>query len=218
MSCACNATALILRTARIRRRSSSTPIIPPDPPATSAWAATCRRSSRNSPPPMCAATRSNSSPRSKPSGIRCPTPARPATPARPRSGPTSRSELGASFRLGASRTSPLRNYARPNLAVQPVYSEVFTINRKKLADAFPFRDANQGRVGQIHRAVGVLAHQLADSWNVIQAKREDFHDTSLEHLPDIFLRLREVFEEVHGLRQHRPHRSKRFSPKRPEGR
>jgi hypothetical protein len=95
--------------------------------------------------------------------------------------------------------------------VQAVHAKIAPINREELPDTFPFSDPEQASVGEVHRAVGVLAHQLANAGNIGQTYWQQLQRASLDHLPKHFLAAAQIAEKMHSLGHRRPHRSKRLT-------
>jgi hypothetical protein len=94
--------------------------------------------------------------------------------------------------------------------VEAVDGEVLAVDGEDFADAFAFRDVDKGCVSQIHRPVGVFGDEFADSGNVREAERKKGDGATLNHCPDILLRLWQTRQQVHRFTENGPHGGQRF--------
>src|SRR5581483_9293101 len=72
-------------------------------------------------------------------------------------------------------SSPSGQKLGPDSPMQPVDGKILAIDRKELAEALALRDTDQRGVREIHRQVGIDAHELANSGDVIHVKSEEFY-------------------------------------------
>jgi len=66
----------------------------------------------------------------------------------------------------------LRNQPETDAVVQAVDGKVPPIDRKDFAKTFALGEAQESGVREIHRSIGVFAHQFADPRNVPGIKRK----------------------------------------------
>lgn len=95
--------------------------------------------------------------------------------------------------------------------MEAVDGEVAAVDCDYFAEAFAFGDADERGVGEIHGAVGVFAHEFADSRDVagIEGKQKD--GAAIEHFPEGLLCCGLIGEEVHGFDKGRPDGGERLA-------
>ena len=83
--------------------------------------------------------------------------------------------------------------------------EIAAVHCEDPPDAFSLSHSDKCRVREIHRAVGILDHQLSYAGYVYQVEGEESHCSSRQHLPDSILGLWKIPQQIDGFDQRRPH-------------
>src|SRR5271169_6147865 len=76
--------------------------------------------------------------------------------------------------------------------VKTVDTKILAVYGEDFSDAFTLSNPNECRISEVHRTVGVLAHQLAYSRNVSEIERKELQHSSSQHFPKSFLGFRQV--------------------------
>ena len=89
-------------------------------------------------------------------------------------------------------------------AWQPVHAKMF-VERENALQSIAFSDTNQGGIGDVHRQVAILAHELLHSAHVVATDRKQIDGTVLDHVAQRFLTAPRRTEQMHRLRESRPY-------------
>src|SRR3954471_14229157 len=84
-------------------------------------------------------------------------------------------------------------------AVDPVHLEVAPVEREDAGDALALGHVDERRVGEIHRLVPIVLHQLPHPRHVVTPKGPEVDRAGGDHAPQRFLRSIRIPEEVHGF-------------------
>ena len=123
----------------------------------------------------------------------------------PRSLPLPRREIPPFGRLLAPRTTISSGQDRkPADSTRAVELEVSPVDREDARDLFPLGDPNKPCVGEVHRKVPVLPHQLAHARYVGRLQRQDLYRVAFQDSPEPVLGFRGKTEQVHRFRYRRP--------------
>lgn len=95
--------------------------------------------------------------------------------------------------------------------MEAVDGEIAAIDCEYFAKALAFGDADEGGIGEVHRTVSVLAHELSGSRDVVCIEGEQQDGAPLEHFPKGFLGGGLTGEEVHGFDERRPDGGERLA-------
>src|SRR5215469_14731269 len=90
---------------------------------------------------------------------------------------------------GVTRTSEvlLGDEAWPHSSVKTVDTKILPVHGEDFSDALTFGNPYECRISEVHRTVGVLAHQFAHSRNIRVIERQELQQPSREHFPKSFL-------------------------------
>src|ERR1019366_7901046 len=91
--------------------------------------------------------------------------------------------LGATGEAGSLLCS-LRQNPEALAAWKTVDAEVAPVEGEDRTNAVPISDAYERGIGEIHREIVVLLHQLPHPGNVVIPERQELDRAALEHLPD----------------------------------
>lgn len=83
--------------------------------------------------------------------------------------------------------------------------EIVALHCEDPPDAFSLSHSDKCRVREVHRAVGILNHELSYAGYVYQVEGEESHRSSRQHLPESFLGLRKIPWQINGFDEGRPH-------------
>ena len=104
----------------------------------------------------------------------------------------------------------LRNHCELQPAMDAIDGEISFVDGKDLSDAITLCHSDQSGICHIHRARGVLAHELAHPWDVGFVQREELNSTPKQHFPQGFLTRGNIGKHVHRFSHSRPYRAYRF--------
>src|SRR5437764_726695 len=86
-------------------------------------------------------------------------------------------------------SAQLRQDAESADAIRAVDREIAAVEGEDAADLFPLRYANERGVGEIHREIAVLFHQLTHAGQVLDFDLDEIERHALDHFPQRALRL-----------------------------
>ena len=69
----------------------------------------------------------------------------------------------------------LRDDCKTDPSVKAIDREIAAVHCEDPPDAFSLSHSDKCRVREIHRAVGILDHELSYAWYVYQVEREEAH-------------------------------------------
>jgi len=81
----------------------------------------------------------------------------------------------------------LRDDCKTDPSVKAIDREIVAVHCEDPPDAFSLSHSDKCRVREIHRAVGILDHELSHAGYVYQVEGEESHRSSRQHLPNSFL-------------------------------
>ena len=81
----------------------------------------------------------------------------------------------------------LRDDCKTDPSVKAIDREIAAVHCEDPPDAFSLSHSDKCRVREIHRAVGILDHELSYAGYVYQVEGEESHRSSRQHLPKSFL-------------------------------
>ena len=84
--------------------------------------------------------------------------------------------------------------------------EIPLVGGEHAMDTLTFRDAHDGRVGEVHRQVVIFRHQLAHAWDQSSRSRCDFDDSACEKSHQSRLSAQHRFEDMTGFSYRGPDR------------
>ena len=83
--------------------------------------------------------------------------------------------------------------------------EIIAVHCEDPPDAFSLSHSDKCRVREIHRAVGILDHELSYAGYVYQVEGEESHRSSSQHFPESFLGFWKIPKQIDGFDEGRPH-------------
>jgi hypothetical protein len=99
----------------------------------------------------------------------------------------------------------LRDDCKADPSVKTIDREIVAVHCEDPPDAFSLSYSDKCRVREIHRAVGILDHELSYAGYVYQVEGEESHGSSRQHLPESFLGLWKIRQQIDGFDEGRPH-------------
>jgi hypothetical protein len=89
--------------------------------------------------------------------------------------------------------------------VKAIDRQIVAVNCEDPPDAFSLSHSDKCRVREMHRSVGILDHELSYAGYVYQVEGEESHRSSRQHLPESFLGLWKIPQQIDGFDEGRPH-------------
>ena len=105
----------------------------------------------------------------------------------------------------------LRQDRKSASASRTVNGEVPPIEREDAREIFAFGDPDERRVGEIHRQVAVLLHQLAHARRIAFIERRQCQRPGFHTAPEGLLAGPRRPQQVHGFGERRPDRDQRIA-------
>src|SRR5688500_16644862 len=124
-----------------------------------------------------------------------------------------RSVITSSFLPDAAPTAGRRSgreYRKPPEPARPIDSKVLPGEGEDSGDPLALRDADEGRVGEVHRQITILPHERPHAWEISGRQIRQNHRPVLEEFPECVLGLPRKAQEMHRLRHGGPDGERRL--------
>src|SRR5207302_8396635 len=93
-------------------------------------------------------------------------------------------------------------------AGRTINSEMPLVESENPRDLFPFGDSHQRCVRKVHRQVPILTHERLQPGRIVMVEHSEADTLHFDHFPQRALTFPREREQVHRLRERRPHGEK----------